>query len=170
ADLAADCAGLMASVGLAAGVVPRRRGHAVYLKDGDHVVRFLTITGAHGAVLTYEDARIYREVRGQVNRLVNAETANLVKVIGAAVAQIRDIELIDREIGLEHLPPALREVARLRLAHRDLSLRDLGRQCSPPLTKSAVAHRMRRLQELARRLPGPGGRRSQRPRDPGART
>lgn len=168
AELAADCAALMEGVGLRPGVAVRRRGHAVYLKEGDQVVRFLTLTGAHGAVLAYEDARIQREMRGQVNRLVNAETANLEKAIAAAAGQVRDIELISRRLGLERLPPALREVARLRLAYRDLSLRDLGLQCSPPLSKSAVAHRMRRLQQLAaqlRRSGGPGT-----PASGGART
>lgn len=158
AALASGCAGLMTAQGLRPGVSARRGGHAVYLKEGDQVVRFLTVTGAHAAVLAYEDARIYREVRGQVNRLVNAETANLEKAIGAAAAQVRDIEFLDRQVGLENLAPALREAARLRLAHRDLSLRDLGREFNPPLSKSAVAHRMRRLRELAGQLRRDAGR------------
>lgn len=148
-ELAADCAALMAGIGLQPRVVANRGGHAVYLKDGDQIVHFLSMVGAHRAVLAYEDARVYREVRGRVNRLVNADTANVEKAVAAALRQVRDIELLVSAVGWENLPPALRQVAALRLRHRELSLRELGRQATPPLSKSAVAHRMRRLQQLA---------------------
>jgi len=115
----------------------------------DSIAVVLRLTGAHGAFLTWEDFRVLKHMRNRVNRLVNAETANMEKAVGAALRQLQDIRFIEERQGLADLPPSLKEVARLRLVHPDLSLSDLGKQLSPPLSKSAVNHRMRRLAQRA---------------------
>ena len=108
--------------------------------------------GAHSALLHFENVRVMKEMRNQVNRLVNCETANVDKTVKAAVAQLEDIELIDSVIGLEELPPKLREVARLRREHPYASLQELGELMRPKLSKSGVNYRLRQIREKARQL------------------
>ncbi len=130
--------------------VTQRRGlYAVYLKGAEPIVTFLALVGAHRALLRTEDVRIVKSMRNDVNRLVNAETANLVKTAEAAAGQVDAISLIENTKGLDTLPPALRELAELRLVHPDVSLRELGELADPPLSKSAVYHRVRRIEEIA---------------------
>ncbi len=130
--------------------ITKRRGtYAVYLKGAEPIVTFLALVGAHRALLRTEDVRIIKEMRNEVNRLVNAETANLEKSARAALSQIEAIRRLAETRGLDNLPPALAELAELRLAHPDVSLRELGELADPPLSKSAVYHRIRRIEELA---------------------
>jgi hypothetical protein len=144
-----DLLGLMQRFNMPARVTQRRGSYAVYLKGAEPIVTFLALVGAHRALLRTEDVRIFKEMRNEVNRLVNAETANLLKTAEAATAQVEVVRRIDGAIGLGNLPPALREIALLRLEHPDVSLRELGELADPQLTKSAVYHRIRRLEELA---------------------
>ncbi|NLG83129.1 MAG: DNA-binding protein WhiA [Firmicutes bacterium] len=131
----------------------RRKGReVVYLKDADDIAAFLGLIGAHTALLELEGIRVVKEVRGGVNRLVNAETANVEKSVAAAVEQIRWIEVIREKIGLERLPKALREMALVRLAHPEASLAELGQLLARPISKSAVNHRLRRLRRLAEEM------------------
>jgi hypothetical protein len=146
---AEDLLGLMQRFNMPARVTQRRGSYAVYLKGAEPIVTFLALVGAHRALLRTEDVRIFKEMRNEVNRLVNAETANLLKTAEAATAQVEVVRRIDGAIGLGNLPPALREIALLRLEHPDVSLRELGELADPQLTKSAVYHRIRRLEELA---------------------
>lgn len=148
-EMAADLAKLMARFGMHAKVTRRRGLHSVYLKGAESIVTFLALVGAHRALLRTEDVRIVKSMRNEVNRLVNAETANLQKSAEAAIAQIEAIRVLDRTRGLENLPPALRELAVLRTEHPEVSLRELGELADPPLSKSAVYHRIRRIEELA---------------------
>ncbi|MNR36929.1 putative sporulation transcription regulator WhiA [compost metagenome] len=90
-----------------------------------------------------------KDMRNSVNRIVNCETANLNKTIGAAVRQIENIRLLQREIGLDSLPEKLREVAEIRLAHPDLNLKEVGDMLSGSVSKSGVNHRLRKIDELA---------------------
>ena len=130
----------------------RRRGRVgLYLKEADQIAEFLGRLGAHQAVLALENHRVVRGVRNQVNRLVNAETANLRKAVDAGLRQVAAIRRLVEAVGWEGLPPSLREVARARIEHPSASLRDLGQMLDPPLSKSAVGHRIRRLQALAAR-------------------
>lgn len=154
--LARACRELLSGLGITARVARRRSGHAVYVRGGEQVAAALTIMGAHRAVLAFEDARVFRDVRGLVNRLTNAETANLNKAAAAAVRQIQDIRLIVASGELDKLSDSLKAVALARLEHPELSLRELGEQLTPPLSKSAVAHRMRRIQLLARKIGSTG--------------
>lgn len=148
-QVADDLVSLMARFGINARITSRRGTYAVYLKGAEPIVTFLALVGAHRALLRTEDVRILKEMRNDVNRLVNAETANLQKTAAAAAEQVAVVRAIDRARGLDALPPALREIAYLRLDYPDVSLRELGEMADPPLSKSAVYHRIRRLEELA---------------------
>ncbi|MCE5204056.1 MAG: DNA-binding protein WhiA [Coriobacteriales bacterium] len=150
-QVAEDLTVLMGRFGMSAKVTQRRGTYAVYLKGAEPIVTFLALAGAHQALLRTEDVRIIKGMRNDVNRLVNAETANVQKSADAAVEQIEAIRHLAETRGLESLPPALRELAELRLENPDASLRELGELADPPLSKSAVYHRIRRLEEMAGR-------------------
>lgn len=136
----------------------RKQHMLLYLKEGEQIARFLTLVGAHAAVLRFENARAYRDVKGHVNRLVNAETANLDKAVQAGLRQVEDIRLLAATIGLNNLSPPLREVAELRMRYPEASLTDLGQRCRPPVSKSGVNHRLRRLRLLAQEMQSKGKR------------
>ena len=121
------------------------------LKKSEQINCF-NILGAHQALFAFENTRIMKEMRNQVNRLVNCETANLNKTVNAAVRQLEAINVIESTIGLHRLSPGLKQVAELRLAHPDISLKELGEMASPPIGKSGVSHRMRKLENLAHKL------------------
>lgn len=152
--IAHDLVGLMARFGIHARVTSRRGLYTVYLKGAEPIVDFLALVGAHQALLRTEDVRILKEMRNDVNRLVNAETANLQKMATAAAGQVAAVRTIERARGLDSLPPALREIALLRLEYPEVSLRELGELADTPLSKSAVYHRIRRLEELAEDMSG----------------
>jgi hypothetical protein len=147
--IANDLVTLMQRFDIGARVTSRRGTYAVYLKGAEPIVTFLALVGAHRALLRTEDVRILKEMRNDVNRLVNAETANIQKTATAAAEQVAAVRTLERQRGLDSLPPALREIAYLRLENPDVSLRELGELAEPPLSKSAVYHRVRRLEELA---------------------
>ncbi len=148
-QLALDLVKLMKRFHIDAKVTRRRGLFAVYLKGAEPIVTFLALAGAHRALLRTEDVRIIKSMRNDVNRLVNAETANLEKSTEAAMSQIEDIRRLSDAQGLDRLPRALRELAELRLEHPEVSLRELGELADPPLSKSAVYHRIRRIEALA---------------------
>lgn len=137
---------------LHAKLIQRKNGYVVYLKEGEKIVEFLSIIGAHQALLKFEDVRILKGMRNQVNRLVNCETANLNKTIGAAVRQLEVIRYIDERIGLQSLPDHLREVAELRLRHPDINLQELSRRLTTRVSKSGLNHRFRKLEDIAAKL------------------
>ncbi len=144
--------GLMNGYGLHARLLRRKKGFVLYLKEGEKIVEFLSIIGAHQALLKFEDVRILKGMRNQVNRLVNCETANLNKTISAAVRQLEVIRYIDERVGLSSLPDHLREVAEMRLRHPDVNLQELASRMPHKVTKSGLNHRFRRLEEIAQRL------------------
>lgn len=131
--------------------IERKKGFVFYLKEGEKIIEFLSVIGAHQALLKFEDVRIMRDMRNSVNRLVNCETANLNKTIGAAVRQIENIRLLDRELGLDKLPSKLREVAEIRLQHPDMNLKEVGEMVGG-VSKSGVNHRLRKIDEWAEKL------------------
>ncbi|WP_046216269.1 DNA-binding protein WhiA [Paenibacillus wulumuqiensis] len=132
--------------------IERKKGFILYIKEGEKIIEFLSIIGAHQALFKFEDVRIMRDMRNSVNRIVNCETANLNKTIGAAVRQIDNIRLIQRHLGLEQLPDKLREVAEIRLAHPDMNLKEVGEMLKGGVSKSGVNHRLRKIDELADRV------------------
>lgn len=144
-----DLSELVNSFGLKSKVVTRKDYFIVYIKEGEQVVDLLNIMGAHNALFKLEDIRVFKEMRNNINRIVNCETANLAKTINASIRQIKKIEFIEQAIGIENLPENLKEIARLRLEHRDASLKELGELLSPPVGKSGVNHRLRKLEEIA---------------------
>ena len=141
---------LMNRFDLNAKVVERRSGYIVYLKEAEKIGDMLMVIGATNAMLKMEDVRIIRDMRNSVNRLVNAENANLDKTVNASQKQIDDIEFLDNEIGLARLPEKLREIAEVRLAHREEPLSELGKYVpSGEISKSGVNHRLRKLTKMA---------------------
>lgn len=143
---------LINSFNLTAKIIQRKNSYVVYLKEGDQIIDLLNIIGAHSALLNLENVRIYKEMRNNVNRLVNCETANLNKTVDAAVRQIEAIEFIKEKVGLKKLPQGLREIADLRIKYPDVSLKELGEMLNPPLGKSGVNHRLRKIEKIAEEL------------------
>jgi hypothetical protein len=132
-----------------------RKGRSVlYYKDFEAIVGLLTIVGAHGAVLHLEDVHALKETKNRIHRLVNTEAANLERAAAAAAGQRETIEFVSSAYGLQHLSPALREIAQLRLRFPDESLSELGRRCNPPIAKPTVNSRLMALARLAKRLQG----------------
>lgn len=134
--------------------IERKKGFVFYIKEGEKIIEFLNIIGAHQALFKFEDVRIMRDMRNSVNRIVNCETANLNKTIGAAVRQIENIKLLQREVGLDSLPEKLREVAVIRLQHPDMNLTEVGEMLGGKVSKSGVNHRLRKIDELAEKIRG----------------
>lgn len=151
-DYAVALSKLINNFGVNSKVIQRKSSYIIYIKEGEQIVDLLNIIGAHSSLLYLENIRIMKEMRNNVNRLVNCETANLSKTVNAAVRQIESIKLIQEEIGLSRLPSNLREIAELRLNYPDESLKDLGAMLEPPVGKSGVNHRLRRIEKIADEL------------------
>lgn len=130
----------------------RKAKFVVYLKSGEQIADALTLIGAKNAMMALENVRVKKDVRNRVNRQLNCDERNLARQIENAQQQLADIALIEREIGLDRLPDSLQEMARVRAEHADGSLAALGEFCDPPIGKSGVNSRLRRLREIARRL------------------
>lgn len=148
-EYAKDLCKLINLFSLNSKVIQRKNSYIVYLKEGEQISNLLGILGAHTALLELENIRIMKEMRNNVNRLVNCETANLSKTVNAAVRQVESIKLIQKEIGLQRLPQNLREIAELRLSYPDESLKELGEMLDPPVGKSGVNHRLRKIEKIA---------------------
>lgn len=147
---AADALGQMLfRYGIAARMVARRDVLVLYVKEAEQIVRFLGVIGAHQALLRYEQVRVLKEMKNRVNRQVNAELANVAKQADAAARQVEAIERLKAAGVLDSLSSPLRELAALRLAYPDASLKELGELCRPPVSKSGAAHRMRQLMALS---------------------
>ncbi len=149
---AGDISELLNKFQLKAKISTRKNFHVVYLKESNHIVEFLALIGAYQALFEFENIRILKGMRNQVNRIVNCETANLNKTVDAAVRQMENIRLIERTIGLKSLPESLCETACLRLEFPDSSLKELGGLLSPRVGKSGVNHRLRRIDEIAEKI------------------
>jgi DNA-binding protein WhiA len=144
---------LMNTFDLNSKTLERKKGFITYLKEAEKITEFLNIVGAHQALLRFEDVRIVRDMRNSVNRLVNCETANLNKTIGAALRQVENIRFIDNKIGLDALPEKLREIAKLRVEYQDVTLKELGEMVSSgTISKSGINHRLRKLDQIADQL------------------
>ncbi|WP_019242999.1 MULTISPECIES: DNA-binding protein WhiA [Bacillus] len=145
--------GLMNSFDLKAKTLERKKGFITYLKEAEKISEFLRIVGANNAIMRFEDVRIVRDMRNSVNRLVNCETANLNKTIGASLRQVENIQYIEATVGLSILPDKLREIAQLRVAYQDVTLKELGEMVSGgKVSKSGINHRLRKIDDIANRL------------------
>jgi DNA-binding protein WhiA len=138
------------SLGVPIKQAKRRNTMSLYVKQSEHILAVLTATGAHQAVTTLESALVKRQVMGNVNRAMNCDYANLRKQMNAGTAQILLIESLLSSDRFAALPPGLQEIARARLAAPDLSLTELGQRMNPPIGKSGVNNRMRRLLQIAK--------------------
>jgi len=143
---------LMNHFDMDAKIVLRKKYYVVYLKEGAQIVEFLNVIEAHVALMKLENLRILKEMRNNVNRIVNCETANLNKTVSAAVRQIEDINYIQEAVGLHTLSEGLEELALLRLDHSEASLKELGQMLSQPVGKSGVNHRLRKISQYAESL------------------
>lgn len=137
---------------LDAKMIVRKKYYVVYMKEGENIADFLNITEAHKALMEFENTRIYKGMRNMVNRKVNCEAANITKTVNAATRQVEDIRLIREKMGLEGLPESLRQMVYVRLENPQASLGELGKLLDPPVGKSGVNHRLRKLGELAKEL------------------
>ncbi len=151
-EMADDLVRIMESKGIHARVMPRRSSFVVYIKSGEAILEFLAFAGAHQSALILENARVVKSVRNEVNRQTNAEMANQKKAVTASIDQIYAMRSVIETYGVEKLPPALQEIVRLRVAYPDATLKELGERADPPLSKSAVYHRIRRIEQMAREL------------------
>lgn len=124
----------------------------LYIKEGEEISKFLALISANIGVMNFEDVRIKREVKNNVNRYVNCETANLNKIVNAAVDQINDIKFIKKMRKFDELPEYLKEIAEIRLENPDLSLKSLGELLEKPIGKSGVNHRLQKIHEIAEEL------------------
>jgi hypothetical protein len=151
-EMAENLRRLLEDLGIGAGIALRRSIYVVYIKKKESIIDLLGLLGAHSAVLDMENLLIISSIKERVNRQVNCETANLEKVARAARKQLRDIQLIEEHLGLKSLSPSLQEIATMRLRYPDLSIDELGKRVSPPLSKSATYHRLTRIASLASHL------------------
>lgn len=143
---------ILSSFDLEARYFQRKEDFVVYLKGAEEIGEFLRIVSAHNALLNFENFRIVKGVKNRINRLVNCETANLTKTVFASQEQISNIKLIEKTIGLKNIPSSLSQVALLRLRFPEATLQELGAMVAPPLSKSGVNHRLRRISALAQKI------------------
>ena len=123
--------------------------NTIYIKEGEEISKFLALIGATKSVLSFEEIRVLRDTRNNVNRLVNCETANLNKIVNASVKQIEDIKFLKKMKKFDSMPNYLIEIAELRLENPDISLKELGQMLENPIGKSGVNHRLKKIQEYA---------------------
>lgn len=144
---------LMNEYHLNAKKIERKKGYIIYIKESEKITEFLNVIGAFQALFQFEDARIVRDMRNSVNRLVNCETANLNKTVAASMKQLENIKLIEEKLGLDQLPEKLREIALVRRQHPDVNLKELGELVpSGVVSKSGINHRLRKISEIADKL------------------
>ncbi len=143
---------LMRAFSIESKIIFRKKYYVVYLKEGSGIVDLLNVCEAPVSLMNMENLRIFKEMRNSVNRRVNCETANIAKTVDAAARQIEDIEFLRVHYGFQNLTEALRETAEVRLENPDAPLKELGEFFHPPIGKSGVNHRLRKLSELADKI------------------
>jgi len=143
---------IIGTFSIEAKIVVRKKYYVVYIKEGSQIVEILNVMEAPLALMELENIRILKEMRNSVNRQVNCETANINKTVSAAVKQVEDITYLRDMIGFENMPDNLVEAAYARLDHPDATLKELGESLTPPVGKSGINHRLRKLSEMAESL------------------
>ena len=143
---------MIGSFDIEARIIRRKKYYVVYLKEGAGIVDLLNVMGAHRCLMQLETLRVEKEVRNSINRQVNCEAANITKTVNAANKQIEDIKLLQKHYGLSNLPENLRQMAEIRLEQPESSLQGLGGFLNPPVGKSGVNHRLRKLSEMAEKI------------------
>lgn len=140
---------LLSSFEIESKEIVRKKYHVVYIKEGSQIVETLNVIGAHVALMDYENSRILKDMRNSVNRRVNCETANIDKTVNAAMKQTEDITLVMNSNVYRSLPDTLKAVAEARLNNPEASLKELGEMMTPPVGKSGINHRLRKLSSIA---------------------
>ncbi len=135
--------------GIEVKTLDRKYSYSIYIKDGEEISKFLALIGANSSVLKYEDIRVLKETKNNVNRKVNCETANLNKTVTASIIQVQAIERIIKQKRFNGLPKNLQEIASLRLENPDATLAELGRMLKTPIGKSGVNHRLKKIIEIS---------------------
>ncbi len=143
---------IMETFNINARVIKRRKYFVVYVKDSSQVVDLLNIMGAYNALMDMENVRIVKDMRNNVNRKVNCETANINKTVSAAVKQIEDIRFIQMSSAFDELPESLQEMAELRVRYPEATLAELGQLLDTPVGKSGVNHRLKKISLFADEL------------------
>ena len=143
---------VIAGFGIESKIILRKKYYVVYLKEGSGIVDLLNVCEAPVSLMNLENLRILKEMRNSVNRRVNCETANIAKTVNAATRQVEDIEYLKAHYGFQNLPQSLREMAEVRLENPDAPLKELGEYFNPPIGKSGVNHRLRKLSEIAEKV------------------
>lgn len=151
-DMAVRIQEVIHSFSLDAKITKRKKYYIVYLKEGGMIVDMLKVMEASVNLMDMENVLIFKGMRNDINRRVNCETANIKKTVNAARRQIDDIEYIEKTKGLKYLNSSLREVALLRMEEPDANLSELGEMLNPPVSKSGVNHRLRKISEIAKKL------------------
>lgn len=152
--MANDIVELLATKDIHAKIVERRNTYTVYLKSGAAISSFLAFVGAHQGALKMENERVIKSVRNDVNRRVNAEIANQAKTAEASVEQVAAIRTLLDHRDIKSLPRGLQEYIQLRVRYPEATLKELGERANPPLSKSAIYHRVRRIEQMAREVSG----------------
>ncbi len=145
---------MIESFDIEARIVTRKKYFVLYIKEGAEIVDLLNIMEAHVSLMKLENLRIVKEMRNSINRRVNCEVANITKTVNAASKQIEDITYIKDHYGFDNLQKGLREMAEIRLENPDATLQELGQLLDPPVGKSGVNHRLRKLSDLADKIRG----------------
>jgi len=135
-------------------MIIRKKNYVVYIKDGEKVSEVLGLINAHKSMLELESLRVFKTVSNDINRQVNCETANMAKTAKAFVSLQEDIEFLEEKIGISALSKPLREIAELRLEYPNATLKEIGEMLNPPISKSGVNHRLRKISEIAEKLRG----------------
>lgn len=151
-DHAQDLASLMQKFLLDAKVIERSKGTITYLQRAEDIMDFLLVIGAEEAKTEFENVKLLRETRNDLNRANNAETANIARTVTASMKTINNIIKIMDSLGLDQLPADLQEVAQLRIQHPDYSIQQLADSLTTPITKSGVNHRLRKINKIAEEL------------------
>ncbi|MTB64995.1 DNA-binding protein WhiA [Streptococcus sp. zg-86] len=151
-DHAHDLANLLQKFLLDGKVIERSKGSITYLQRAEDIMDFLLIVGAEEAKTEFENVKLLRETRNDLNRAINAEAANIARTVTASMKTINNISKIIESIGLDQLPSDLQEVAQLRIQHPDYSIQQLADSLSKPITKSGLNHRLRKINKIADEL------------------
>jgi len=152
--LAQELKQLLLDIGVNAKIFIRKNMYIVYIKGSESIEDTLTFMGAQQCTIELMNVKIFKDVRNKANRIANCDSANIDKVINAALKQIEDIKIIESKIGLENLSDELREIAELRLENTDMSLQEIGNSLKIPISRSGVNHRFKKLAKIADEIRG----------------
>ena len=133
-------------------ILERSKKYAIYTKEGEEISKFLALMGASASVLKFEEIRVYRDIKNNINRKVNCETANLNKIVNSSVKQINDIKYKKEREKFNELSEQLKKIAIVRIENPDMSLEELGKLLKKPIGKSGVNHRLRKIQKIVEEL------------------